>query len=199
MILNYKLSPLVLRRIALDAPKYKDVLDLHLWEDLVLRGMESGLAEIQDESAKLWNQTLVLTQKGVEESQQASLDEIFPAKEIDSAESTRRIMLAYMLFYGSHKINYYHSPSRFGEHFETLHVLSCGVSDQTAAPRDDSWSTFEGTYAESDEEHGLVAQITCQCGKIQEQDWVLYLGWGTMSTAELFVHLTSLAQSLDAK
>lgn len=67
-------------------------------------------------------------------------------------------------------INYYSSDG-VAESEETLHVLSCGINaKESKAPYVDGWESFTDTYSPSQQNTGLVAEVTCVCGAVRETE-----------------------------
>ena len=50
-----------------------------------------------------------------------------------------------------------------------LHLISCGVDyDRSGSVRDDSWTTFAGTFADDDRHTGVGAYATCLCDEVED-------------------------------
>jgi hypothetical protein len=59
--------------------------------------------------------------------------------------------------------------NRYDDNGEIMHLLACGLDlSCSTAVRDDSWSTFTGTFADDGQARGVGGQATCRCGEVED-------------------------------
>lgn len=76
-----------------------------------------------------------------------------------------RAMMTWLLMNGGIIDNYGTYPE---VRADVMHVLACGVDyDESSPVRDDTWTTWGGTFAEGDRQVGVGAGITCLCGEVK--------------------------------
>lgn len=95
-----------------------------------------------------------------------------------------RAMWAWLLQHGGVVSTYGSIPEVTDVDF--LHLISCGVDfARSSAVRDDSWTTFAGTFADDDRHTGVGARATCLCDEVENLQVVAEIE----SVTELLIQL----------
>lgn len=189
-VLPYKLTPLLLAYIDRNDMS-AGLMDSSVRENLLNAGAKSGLVTVDGEDR--YTQRLVLTDKGRAKAISAKMHDLFYENvKCDANESSRRALLLFMVMYGMvGPETYYSGPSKLGDRLEAFHILSCGIDDATRTPWDEKWTSFCGTFAEDDRHSGLVTSITCQCGLVSEQEYLV--DTEDMGIAQMLIKTMELA------
>lgn len=126
----------------------------------------------------------LITKKGTEFAQKATLADLFPDKDLESASASERAKASlwmHLVMKGKVIDSYYDSYSLYGKwdwfpNPQLLHVLICGLDfEKSSCPTISSWESFGGTFVESDKHQGLLGLATCRCEEI-ENDEIVYTG-----------------------
>jgi hypothetical protein len=76
-----------------------------------------------------------------------------------------RALWAWLLLNGGHP-EYYGGFKRGTAKF--LHLCACGLDlDKSSPIESESWSSFEGTFAESGTDSGIGGRASCRCGAVE--------------------------------
>lgn len=192
-MLPYELTPLLLTYID-NNDVSAGLMDSSGRDNLLNAAKASGLITV--DGADRYAQRFVLTDAGRAKARSAKMHDLFYENtNCDSHERSRRALLLFMVMYGKVGAeNYYSGPSKLGDRLEAFHILSCGIDDATRTPWDEKWTSFSGTFAEDERHSGLVTSITCQCGLVSEQEYLV--DTDDMGIAQIFIKTMELANQL---
>jgi len=81
--------------------------------------------------------------------------------------------------------------SFYSQHEYDGHTRSCGVVSY-GKPQEDTWSEFQGTFADDHTVHGATVTVTCNCGRYVDRT----VRWNVRATEMAELIFTALYEKL---